>query len=145
MAYIESENILTGVADVLQKAFDSLYLQILIDKYGKIIYANDKYAEFMGLTKQEMIGMQIEEIIPNTRLYDAIETGEAKFDELFKYEDGRQLVYSRIPIKNSYGEVQGVVSTSSINTVKTLTELHSQIAQLEKSNIILTKQLHGIN
>ena len=26
MAYIESENILTGVADVLQKAFDSLYL-----------------------------------------------------------------------------------------------------------------------
>ena len=145
MDYIESENILTGVADVLQKAFDSLYLQILIDKYGKIIYANDKYAEFMGLTKQEMIGMQIEEIIPNTRLYDAIETGEAKFDELFKYEDGRQLVYSRIPIKNSYGEVQGVVSTSSINTVKTLTELHSQIAQLEKSNIILTKQLHGIN
>ena len=43
------------------KRHSILYIwQILIDKYGKIIYANDKYAEFMGLTKQEMIGMQIE-------------------------------------------------------------------------------------
>lgn len=145
MNYIESNNILNEVSDILQTAFDSLFLQILIDKYGKIIYVNDKYAEFMHLKKQDIIGMQIEEIIPNTRLYEVIETGEARFDELFQYIDGRRLVYSRIPIKNHYGEVQGVVSTSSINTVKALTDLHAQIAQLEKSNSILTKQLHGID
>ena len=144
-AYIECNDLNGNIQDIIRQAFDSLYFQILIDRTGRIVYINDSYADFFGRTKQDIIGRQIEEIIPNTKLYDVIETGTPKIDELFEFVDGRHLVYSRLPIRNSYGEIQGVITASSFNTSKQLDDLRANIDELLRSNTILTRQLYGLD
>lgn len=89
--------------------------------------------------------MQIEELIPNTQLYDAINTASPAFDELFQLEDGRQIVYSRLPVINSHGEVQGVATSSSFNSAEQIRNLQERVRKLEESNLLLNRRLHGLN
>ena len=143
--YLETDDLNNSIHEVTREAFDALYFQILIDKNGKVLYINEKYAEFFGLPKQEIIGKQVEEIIPNTRLYETLESGIPAFDEVFQYENGQQVVYSKVPIKNSYGEIQGLVTASSFNALRQIDELHNKIDELEESNMLLTKKLYGLD
>ena len=66
----------------IQKNYFTTYLMpsisILLDTDGRIVYINQIYADFFGMKKQDIIGMKIEELIPNTKLYEALQTGEAK-------------------------------------------------------------------
>lgn len=89
--------------------------------------------------------MKIEELIPNTKLYEALQTGEAKYDQLFETVDGRKVLYNCLPIKNEYGEILGVATASSLNTALQIENLQERIERLEESNILLNRQLHGFN
>ena len=89
--------------------------------------------------------MKIEELIPNTKLYEALQTGEAKYDQLFETIDDRKVLYNCLPIKNEYGEILGVATASSLNTALQIENLQERIERLEESNILLNRQLHGFN
>ena len=89
--------------------------------------------------------MKIEELIPNTKLYEALQTGEAKYDQLFETVDDRKVLYNCLPIKNEYGEILGVATASSLNTALQIENLQERIERLEESNILLNRQLHGFN
>ncbi|MGE9876054.1 sigma-54 interaction domain-containing protein [Hornefia butyriciproducens] len=143
--FIRSDNIYENTHELCFQIFDSLYFQVLLNKNGRIIYINDNYAEFFGKKKDDIIGMQIEELIPNTQLYDAINTASPAFDELFQLEDGRQIVYSRLPVINSHGEVQGVATSSSFNSAEQIRNLQERVRKLEESNLLLNRRLHGLN
>lgn len=83
MNYVEWNNLYENTEKLLHDVFDALYFQILLDTDGRIVYINQIYADFFGMKKQDIIGMKIEELIPNTKLYEALQTGEAKYDQLF--------------------------------------------------------------
>lgn len=108
MNYVEWNNLYENTEKLLHDVFDALYFQILLDTDGRIVYINQIYADFFGMKKQDIIGMKIEELIPNTKLYEALQTGEAKYDQLFETVDGRKVLYNCLPIKNEYGEILGV-------------------------------------
>lgn len=143
--YIETNTIYDSVKDIIDKAFESLYFAIVIDKAGNIIYINSSYADYLGKRKQDLIGAKVEEVIPSTKLYETLQTGEAVFDSLFEFEDGRSLVYSKLPIKNTYGEILGVVSISSLNATETVNSLYQEINQLKRSNMLFARQLQGLD
>lgn len=133
----------------IQKNYFTTYLMPSIFKFylygGRIVYINQIYADFFGMKKQDIIGMKIEELIPNTKLYEALQTGEAKYDQLFETVDDRKVLYNCLPIKNEYGEILGVATASSLNTALQIENLQERIERLEESNILLNRQLHGFN
>ena len=143
--YIEAISIYDSIKDIIDKAFESLYFAIVIDKTGNIIYINNSYADYLGKRKQDLIGTKVEEVIPGTKLYETLQTGEAAFDSLFEFEDGRSLVHSKLPIKNTYGEILGVVSISSLNATDTVNSLYQEINQLKRSNMLFAQQLQGLD
>ena len=145
MNYVEWNNLYDNTEKLLHDVFDALYFQILLDTDGRIVYINQIYADFFGMKKQDIIGMKIEELIPNTKLYEALQTGEAKYDQLFETVDGRKVLYNCLPIKNEYGEILGVATASSLNTALQIENLQERIERLEESNILLNRQLHGFN
>lgn len=145
MDYVEWNNLYENTEKLLHDVFDALYFQILISAEGRIVYINQIYADFFGMKKQDIIGMKIEELIPNTKLYEAIQTGEPKYDQLFETIDDRKVLYNCLPIKNQYGEILGVATASSLNTARQIENLQERIEQLEESNILLNRQLHGFN
>lgn len=145
ISYIETDNIYNSIRDIIDDAFRGLYLTIIIDKNGNVIYINDNYADFLAKKKRDIIGAKVETIIPGTKLYETLQTGEPKFDALFEYEDGRSLVYNRLPVKNQYGETIGVVSTSSLNTTDTVNALYQEISTLKMSNKLYARQLKGLS
>ena len=145
MNYVEWNNLYENTEKLLHDVFDALYFQILLDTNGRIVYINQIYADFFGMKKQDIIGMKIEELIPNTKLYEALQTGEAKYDQLFETVDDRKVLYNCLPIKNEYGEILGVATASSLNTALQIENLQERIERLEESNILLNRQLHGFN
>ena len=79
MNYVEWNNLYENTEKLLHDVFDALYFQILLDTDGRIVYINQIYADFFGMKKQDIIGMKIEELIPNTKLYEALQTGETNY------------------------------------------------------------------
>lgn len=144
ISYIEATSLSDSLKTVIDTTFENLYHAIIIDKYGTIVHINDNYSDYLGLKRKVIIGTKVEDIIPGTKLYETLETGLPTFDDLFKFQDGRSLVYSRIPIKNQYGEILGVVSISSINSASTINALYKEINRLEITNKVLTRQLNGL-
>lgn len=144
ISYIEAHTLTDSTKKIIDTAFDSLCHEIIIDKFGRIVHINDTYASYLGKRKQDIVGTKVEDVIPGTRLYETLETGIPSFDDLFKFEDGRSLVYTRLPIKNSYGEILGVVSVSSINSADTIRFLYQEINRLQISNEMFAQRLKGI-
>lgn len=142
--FISAENIYANSEEIVWDAVSNLYLSVLIDKNGNIVYMNQKYCDFMNVTPEEVKGVPIIDLIPNTRLLDALKSGTPTFDDVFTYEDGRQLIYSRMPVKNSNGEIMGIVSISSLNTSDTVNELYLELESLKMSNELYAKQLRGL-
>ncbi|MFA7322685.1 MAG: PAS domain-containing protein, partial [Dokdonella sp.] len=66
-------------ASSLVKLFDSLYEgAVVIDQDGRITWINDKYKALIGWNGSEPIeGRAIEEVLPNSRLRQVMETGQA--------------------------------------------------------------------
>lgn len=145
ISYIETSNLSDSIKKVLDNTFENLYHEIIIDKFGTILHINTTYATYLGKKKQDIIGEKVEKIIPGTKLYETLETGTPSFNDLFEFQDGRSLVYSRLPIKNAYGEILGAVSISSINSTDTISVLYQEINRLKLSNALFAKRLKGLN
>ena len=140
----ETNSVYQSITDITNEAYENLYHTIVIDKNGFVVYISNYYADFLGKTKEEIIGKKIETVIPNTKLYETLQTGEPTFDSLFEFMDGRSLVYSRVPVRNTFGEVIGVVSISSLNTTDTVNALYKEINHLKMANKMYSQQLLGL-
>jgi len=56
----------------------SMYGFIAVDSEGKIAYIGRGYADALGLTQEECIGHQVEELIPNTRMHIVLRNKKAE-------------------------------------------------------------------
>jgi PAS domain-containing protein len=97
-------------ASSLVKLFDSLYEgAVVIDHAGRITWINDKYKALIGWNGAEAIeGRAIEEVLPNSRLRQVVETGQADLLDVLTI-GGRQMVVSRIPLHGEAGNVIGAL------------------------------------
>ncbi len=142
--YIEAEDVNEEKGRVLDIALDTLYQLTLINKDGIVVYMNKLYCDYLGWDQNDVVGRRITDIIPNSRLKETIESGKATFDDIFTYEDGRQLIYSKLPVKNHKGETVGVASISSLNGLDRLNALNEEVARLRMSNELYHAQLMAL-
>lgn len=145
MKYIEMEDISNSIKEILYQAIDNLYQIIIVDKNGFIAYINSYYAQLLGVKRSDVIGNKIEKIVPDTKLYETLETGIPVYNDTFVFKDGRSLIYSRIPIKTRYGEIIGAIAASSINPNNIIEPLYQKIHSLEYSNRMYARQLQKLS
>ncbi|SDF36524.1 sigma 54-interacting transcriptional regulator [Sporolituus thermophilus] len=82
---------------------------IAIDNTGKITVINPSAESIFKLKTTQVIGKNIKQVIPNTRMLDVLKHGKAEIEQLQNTPSG-MVVTNRVPIEIN-GEIMGVVAT----------------------------------
>jgi transcriptional regulator with PAS, ATPase and Fis domain len=108
---------------------------IFCDKEGRIRFINRTYADYLGVDQGEVIGRQITEYIPGSRIHHVIETGKPELGFKCSVGEGKEkkiLIVNRIPVKGEDDSVLGVISQSLFGDIGELKDLSERLDLLEK-------------
>ena len=129
--YLEEENF-KEVFDLVQDGI------VVVDREGKVINANKVFAEIMGISGVELIGKELSEIFPGSRLKVVAKTGVAEISEIFHYKNNWYLVTRKPLFKN--GELIGAVGKVVNQNLLELKHLLAKVENLEKQVEYLKNQ-----
>jgi len=132
------------IDELLKLAVDSLYLAIVIDEMGAIRYISRPYAEIIGVSYEDIIGMPVEKAIPNTRLKNIVKTGHAELGQIFIMKNGTPTICNRFPIRDMNGKIRGAISTATFYDIDKVAQLKEEIDKLRKENQIYQRQLAAL-
>lgn len=82
---------------------------VAVDRDGKISIYNKMAEEIFKKPAHKALGMKVEKIIPNTKLYEVLKNGKPQIGQLQKVRD-TMIVTNRVPIVVE-GEILGAVAT----------------------------------
>ncbi|QAU32700.1 sigma 54-interacting transcriptional regulator [Janthinobacterium sp. 17J80-10] len=102
-----------------------------VDSDARIAWIHEKYASFLGLKNpQAALGRPVEEVIPNSRMREVVETGRPIMLDIFPVQK-QSLVVMRLPIKNEEGEVTGALAVALYEDIDRLKPLVSRFSELQ--------------
>lgn len=125
---------------------------IAVDHRGRITLINDSALNILHLenrvNKKDIIGKNIEEVIPNTRMVNVLETGESEFEKEQRINN-TIIMTNRIPIMNR-GKVVGAIASFRDKTEVTrmaeeLTGVKKMAWSLRAQNHEFMNKLHTIS
>lgn len=118
-------------SEIARLIIDGLPMGILFcDQEGIIRLVNKAYAALLDKAPNEIIGRAITELIPNTRAAEVIASGKQELGELCQLGQSQPVIVNRLPVKNSYGQVIGMISQALFNDPEELSRLSAKIDQL---------------
>jgi len=133
-----------GLDELLKLAVDALYLSIVIDDQGKIRHVGRNYAEILGICSEDVIGLPIEQVIPNTRLNHVLKTGQPELGQLFVMKNGDYTICNRFPIRDQQGQIRGVLSTATFQDLDKVQHLNDELNRLKRENKHYKQQLRSL-
>lgn len=83
---------------------------IIIDKTGKVVVITEKYADLAGLNKNEVLGSQISDYFPATRMLEVVRSGVPIHADLWEV-NGVTVFVSRMPLTWN-GQIVGACGVS---------------------------------
>ncbi|GGM42124.1 hypothetical protein GCM10011351_30250 [Paraliobacillus quinghaiensis] len=84
---------------MMNKIFDPVSVpMILVDKDTRVVMINQIFADFLGYTKEEIIGKKVNDIDKNSRFPYVYQTKKEEIAWKHKFENGRTAIVHRIPI-----------------------------------------------
>nr|WP_306798561.1 sensor histidine kinase [Oceanobacillus saliphilus] len=122
---------------------------IAIDQTGNINMINESARKILHLHTNNKAFSKIEDVIPNTKMYDVLRSGvPVKDDEMII--NNRSIIVNRTPIKNKDDEVIGVVSSFRDKTemnemLATLSEMRSYSEDLRAQTHEYTNKLYVLS
>ncbi len=93
--------------DTMETIFSGFDGAIIIDEKGKILLFTEYYARELGVKREDMLGKNIEEVFPTTRMMEVIRTGKPIIADRWELQ-GKGNIVSRVPILRE-GKVIGAV------------------------------------
>ncbi|MBP2651640.1 MAG: histidine kinase [Firmicutes bacterium] len=134
-----------GILDAIHEGL------IAVDHKGRITLVNDSALYILQLEnrvdKEQIIGQNIEEIIPNTRMIHVLETGESEFEKEQRINN-TIIVTNRIPIMNREKVVGAIASfrdkTEVTRMAEELTGVTKMAWSLRAQNHEFMNKLHTI-
>lgn len=120
-----------GMESLLDLFDDSCEGTMAVDDQGRIAWINDKYVAFLGLkSPDDALGKPVEEIIPNSRMREVVQTGKPILLDIMMIRD-QPLVVMRIPLKDEAGRVIGALGFALYDRLQRLKPLVSKFAELQ--------------
>ncbi len=135
-AYHDSDRILRQAASTF---FDHLSEMcegiLLVDRNARVVWINDRYERYLqrlGFERPEdMIGRAVEDVVPNTRMKQVVDTGRPILLDVLENKSGTFLV-SRIPLHDDRGVVIGAVGLILYDELEPLKPLFDRIRGLQQ-------------
>ncbi|RJG00723.1 sigma-54 interaction domain-containing protein [Noviherbaspirillum sedimenti] len=112
-----------------------------VDRQGRIAWIHDKYAEFLGLNSPaEALGRQVEEIIPNSRMREVVQSGKPIMLDIISIR-GHSLVITRLPLRDESDRVFGAFAFALYDDLDQLRPLVSRFSELQAALESTRKEL----
>ncbi len=113
---------------------------VAVNQQGKVVLYNQAARRFMdpALSKGDIIGKPIVDLIPHTRLPEVLETGESQFNQELWIGDDLTIV-NRVPIMYE-NQIVGAVST--FRSRKEIKEISEQLSKAQSYADALRAQTH---
>jgi len=90
---------------------DNPYMGVIyINTNNEILLVNETFADIIGVERDSLIGLNIREIMPKSRLPQTVQTGEANLCEMCTV-NGKELISMRIPIYSNGKIIGGMAKT----------------------------------
>ncbi|BBE31396.1 sigma-54-dependent Fis family transcriptional regulator [Tepiditoga spiralis] len=125
-----TEELIKNIIDQLQEGV------IAIDEYEKIIFINKSAKDILELdNKEKILGKNVIDVVPNTRLHDILRTGEREIDRLQNLGN-KVIITSRTPIKNDENEV--IAAVAVFRDVTSIQKLAEEVTNLKEIEALLT-------
>ncbi|MDP4089206.1 MAG: sensor histidine kinase [Bacillota bacterium] len=125
-----------GILDAIHEGL------IAVDCKGRITLINDSALNILNfesvVNKEELIGQNVEEVIPNTRLVNVLETGKPEFEKEQRINN-TIIMTNRIPIRNR-GRIVGAIASFRDKTE--VTRLAEELTGAKKMAWSLRAQNH---
>lgn len=121
--------------EITRLILDSLPMGVLFcDRGGIIRFVNKAYSDILGLATHELIGHDITEAIPHSRAQVVMREGRPEMGELCQLgpSSSQPLVVNRIPVRDSSGQVAGMVSQALFTDPQELQRLSAKIERLDR-------------
>ncbi|WP_371362738.1 ATP-binding protein [Sporomusa rhizae] len=134
-----------GILDAIHEGL------IAVDQRGRITLINDAALNILPpenrINKEQLIGKNIEEVIPSTRMINVLETGKSEFEKEQRINN-TIIMTNRIPIMNR-GKVVGAIAsfrdkTEVIKMAEELTGVQKMAWSLRAQNHEFMNKLHTI-
>ena len=120
---------------------DSVYNGIMIvDKSGKISVFNTAAETIMGLSAAEVIGKQVDAVIPNSRILRVLKTGVAEINQRMESSNG-VILTNRSPVFKD-NKIIGAVAV--FQDISELTAVISELKDVKKSKNTLESILETL-
>ncbi len=114
---------------------DSLPMGVLFcDREGIIRFVNKAYADLLGQAPDALLGRDITDVIPQSRAQVVMREDRPEMGELCQLGPGsvQPVVVNRIPVRDSLGQVAGMVSQALFNDPQELQRLSAKIERLDR-------------
>ena len=116
-------------SDIMKQVFAHMWGLVVVDHQSRIVYIEEKYAKSRGLDPDALVGCDIKEIVPTSKLPQVVETGRPIWGDVF-YHQGKPLICNRLPLVKD-GVLIGAMSYQVFEVAEKLfesiRELQSQL------------------
>lgn len=109
---------------LLDSIFGHLPISVIItDADGNVLMLNDHYADFLKVNKEQVIGRNVNDVVPNTRIPIVLATGKSEISGQHVYGNGIKSIVHRIPLFGEDGEVAGCLGIVLFESMEDLSKL----------------------
>lgn len=128
-----SFNMMDSQRRIQRILFDSMEEGIIsINESGKITFFNTSAAKLTQVTKDEVIGKHIHEVIPDSKLMHVIESGRSETNRQLTLESGTKIVTSRFPITTEDGKRIGAFAVfKDISEIQQMAEELTNLREIQ--------------
>jgi len=116
-------------SDIMKQVFAHMWGLVVVDHLSRIVFIEEKYARSKGLDPEALIGCDIKDVVPTSKLPQVVETGRPIWGDVF-YHQGKPLICNRLPLVKG-GAVIGAMSYQVFEVAEKLfesiKELQSQL------------------
>ncbi|MBE0489448.1 MAG: sensor histidine kinase [Halomonas sp.] len=112
---------------------------LAVNREGEITLVNQQARRFLDLPEAtEALGRPIQELVPNSRLLEVLESGEQQFDQQMWLGD-HPVVVNRVPVVHG-GELEGAVAT--FRSRREIVDLSNALTAASRDVDMLRAQAH---
>ena len=134
-------------SDIMKQVFAHMWGLVVVDHQSRIVFIEEKYARSRGLDPEALIGCDIKEIVPTSKLPQVVETGRPIWGDVF-YHQGKPLICNRLPLVKD-GAVIGAMSYQVFEVAEKLfesiKELQSQLDYYKEKVKKYSGARYGLN
>lgn len=121
---------------------------IIVDIEGKIVYVNQQYSATLGRKLEDLVGKDVQEVIPDTRMLEILRTGQEEIGSSMSFFDhslGHEVtvVCNRRPIWEN-GKLIGAMAETTNRDLGEVEKLYKKINEVQKENCQYKAQLETV-